>query len=89
MVWERIEVSRSLIFAVGNESAKTAKIKRLENLALYGSSEARPSRAYPVNIASKGEDFDKVLKFALCCIGKGNFTLKAEQLDAIKCIHNG
>ena len=31
-----IEVSRSLIFAVGNESAKTAKIKRLENLALYG-----------------------------------------------------
>ena len=35
MVWERIEVSRSLIFAVGNESAKTAKIKRLENLALY------------------------------------------------------
>ena len=31
-----IEVSRSLIFAVGNESAKTAKIKRLENLVLYG-----------------------------------------------------
>ena len=38
MVWERIEVLRSLIFAVGNESAKTAKIKRLENLALYGRS---------------------------------------------------
>ena len=28
-----IEVSQSLIFAVGNESAKTMKIKRLENLA--------------------------------------------------------
>ena len=26
----------------------------------------------------KVEDFDKVLKFALRCIGKGNFTLKAE-----------
>ena len=26
----------------------------------------------------KGEEFDKVLKFALCCIGKGDFTLKAE-----------
>ena len=32
-----IEVSQSLIFAVGNESAKTMKIKRLENLALYSS----------------------------------------------------
>ena len=32
------------------------------------------------------EDFDKALKFGLCCIGKGYFTLKAEQLDAIKCI---
>ena len=35
------------------------------------------------------QDFDKVLKFALCCIGKGDFTLKAEQLDAIKCIYDG
>ena len=29
-----------------------------------------------------------MLKFALC-IGKGDFTLKAEQLDTIKCIYNG
>ena len=30
--------------------------------------------------AGKSEDFDKALflKFALCCIGKGDFTLKAE-----------
>ena len=48
--------------------------------------EARPSRAYRANMAGKSEDFDKALKFALCCIGKGDFTLKAEQLDAIKCI---
>ena len=34
-------------------------------------------------------DFDKALKFALCCIEKVNFTLKAEQLDAIKCIYDG
>ena len=38
---------------------------------------------------TNSEDFDKVLKFALCCIGKGDFTLKAEQLDAIKCIYDG
>ena len=31
----------------------------------------------------------QALKFALCCIGKGDFTLKAEQLDAIKCIYDG
>ena len=31
----------------------------------------------------------KALKFALCCIGKGDFMLKAEQLDAIKCIYDG
>ena len=37
MVWERIEVSRSVMFVVGNKSAKAVKIKRLENLALYGS----------------------------------------------------
>ena len=37
-------------------------------------------------MASKSEDFDKAFKFAVCCIGKGDFTLKAEQLDAIKCI---
>ena len=42
-----------------------------------------------MNMAGKSEDFDKVLKFALCCIGKGDFTLKAEQLDAIKCIYDG
>ena len=40
-------------------------------------------------MAGKSEDFDKALKFALCCIGKGDFTLKAEQLDAIKCICDG
>ena len=32
------KVSRSLIFAARFESAKTAKIMRLENLALYGTS---------------------------------------------------
>ena len=50
------------------------------------SSEARPSQAYPANTASKSNDFDKALKFALCWIGKA---LKAEQLDAIKGIHDG
>ena len=30
------KVSRGLIFAVRDKSAKTAKIMRLENLALYG-----------------------------------------------------
>ena len=39
-------------------------------------------------MAVNSEDFDKVLKFTLCCIGKGDFTLKAEQLDAIKCIYD-
>ena len=34
----------------------------------------------------KVEDFDQALKFALCCIGKGDFTMKAEQPDPIKCI---
>ena len=28
--------------------------------------------------AGKSEDFDKALKFVLCCIGKVDFTLKAE-----------
>ena len=37
-------------------------------------------------MAGNSEDFDKALKFVLCCIGKGDFTLKAEQLDAIKCM---
>ena len=32
------------------------------------------------------KDFDKALKFGLCCIGKGYSTLKAEHLDAIKCV---
>ena len=40
-------------------------------------------------MAGKSKDFDKALKFALCCIGKGDFMLKAEQLDAIKCIYDG
>ena len=40
-------------------------------------------------MASKSEDFDKALKFTLCCIGKGDFMLKSEQLDAIKCIRDG
>ena len=66
---------------------------RLRTVNLYrilaNSSEARPSRAYPANMAGKSDDFDKALKFALCCIGKGDFTLKAEQLDAIKCIYDG
>ena len=42
-----------------------------------------------MNMASKSEDFDKALKFALCSIGKGDYTLKAEQLDTIKCIRDG
>ena len=42
-----------------------------------------------MNMAGKSKDFDKVLNFTLCCIGKGDFTLKAEQLDAIKCIYDG
>ena len=40
-------------------------------------------------MTGKTEDFDKALKFGLCCIGKGDFTLKAEQLDAIKHIYDG
>ena len=52
-------------------------------------SEACPSRTYLANIAGKGEDFDKALKFAPCCIEKGDFMLKAKQLDAIKCIYDG
>ena len=66
---------------------------RLRTVNLYRilvySSEAHPSRAYPAKMAGKSEDFDKALKYALCCIGKGNFTLKVEQLDAIKCIYDG
>ena len=66
---------------------------RLRTVNLYRilaySSEACPSRAYPANMAGKSEDFDKPLKFALSRIGKGDFTLKAEQLDAIKCIYDG
>ena len=58
-------------------------------LSLPYSSKACPSRAYPTNVTGKSEDFDKALKFALCCIGKGDFMLKAEQLDAIKCIYDG
>ena len=42
-----------------------------------------------MNTAGKSEDFDKALKFALCCIEKGDFTFKAEQLDAINCIYDG
>ena len=66
---------------------------RLQTVNLYRilaySSEARPSRAYRANMAGNSEDFDKALKFALCCIGKGDFMLKAEQLDAIKRIPVG
>ena len=40
-------------------------------------------------MAGKSEGFDKALKVALCCIEKGDFTLKSEQLDAIKCIRDG
>ena len=58
---------------------------RLRTVNLYRilaySSEARPSRAYPANMAGKSEDFDKAHKYALCCIGKGDFMLKAEQLE--------
>ena len=39
-------------------------------------------------MAGKSKDFDKALKFAVCCIGKGDFTLKAEHLDAIKYIYD-
>ena len=42
-----------------------------------------------VRLANKSEDFDKALKSALCCIGKGDFALKADQLDAIKYIYDG
>ena len=56
------------------------------------SSEARPSRAYPAKLARtwqvKARTLIKRSNFALC-IGKGDFTLKAEQLDAIKCIYDG
>ena len=66
---------------------------RLRTVNLYSilaySSEACPSRAYPANMAGKSEDFDKALKLALYRIGKGDFTLKAEQLDAIKGIYDG
>ena len=41
------------------------------------------SQAYPTKNEGKSVDFDKVLKFALCCVGKGDFMLKAEQLDVI------
>ena len=66
-------------------SLRTVNLYRI----LAYSSEARPSRAYPASMAGKSEDFDKALKFALCCIGKGDFTLEAEQLDAIKCVYDG
>ena len=42
-----------------------------------------------MNMAVNSEDFDKVLKFALCCTGNEDFTLKAEQLDVIKFICDG
>ena len=50
------------------------------------SSETRPSRAYPANMAGKSDDFDKSAQVR---IGKGDFMLKAEQLDAIKYIYDG
>ena len=54
---------------------------RLRTVNLYRilaySSEARPSRAYPANMAGKSEDIDKALKFALCCIGKGRFHVES------------
>ena len=58
---------------------------RLRTVNLYRTApkHVRPSQDYPANMAINSEDFDKALKFALCCIGKGDFTLKAEQLDAI------
>ena len=40
-------------------------------------------------MAGKSEDFEKALKFALRCLGKGDFRLKAAQLDAIKYIYYG
>ena len=40
-------------------------------------------------MASKSEDFYKAVKFPLCSTGKEDFTLKAEQLDAIKCTRDG
>ena len=66
---------------------------RLRTVNLYRilayNSEAHPSRAYPMNMAGKTDYFDKALQFALYCIGKGGFTSKAQQLDAIKCIYDG
>ena len=66
---------------------------RLRTVNLYRilaySSEAHPSRAYRAKMAGKTRTLDKALKFALCCMGKGDFTLKEEQLDAIKCIYDG
>ena len=48
---------------------------RLRTINLYRSTSVSSlSRARQV----KGEDFDKALKFGLCCIGKVDFTLKAE-----------
>ena len=38
-----------------------------------------------MNMVSKS---DKALKFTLCCIGR-DFTLKAEQVDVIKCVYDG
>ena len=64
---------------------------RLRTVNLYHTApkHVRPSQDYPANMAVNSEDFDKVLKFAVCCIGKGDFTLKAVQLDAIKFIYDG
>ena len=63
---------------------------RLRTVNLYRilaySSEARPSRAYPANMAGKSEDFESAQVRSLL-YWKG--TLKAEQLDAIKCIYDG
>ena len=53
---------------------------RLQTVNLYRilvySSEARPSRVYPANMAGKSEDFDKALKFTLC-YWKGRFHVES------------
>ena len=39
-------------------------------------------------VSSLSREHDKELKLALCCIGERDCALKADQLDAIKCIYD-
>ena len=51
---------------------------RLQTVNLYHIAPKHIRLELIPHTAGKGEDFDKALKFAFCCIGKGDFTLKAE-----------